>query len=386
MRAWAWGILLVALAGCSTASRVPDPPTRGALLNDALFAPPSERIEVADIFALSEPMRHFLHVEIAALIRDKGKREGLADALYRDGQLRIQYDAELTRNAAQAFEARSGNCLSLVIMTAALAKELGQEVRYQRVFAEDLWSRAGGLQIASVHINITIGRGTSDPRPLANQMHKPGITIDFIPLPRGRQYRAYPIDEATVIAMFLNNRAAEAYAAGRIDDAYWWVRASMEQDPAYLASYNTLGAIYHRHGTQREAERVFAHVLEREPANTIAMSNLALVYRADGRAAEAKVLTDRLAAIQPFPPFHFFDKGMAAMRAGDYAAARDYFRREVERDSSYHEFHFWLGAALGALGDREGARKHLAIAMENSTTRSERDLYAAKLDRIGKKQ
>jgi hypothetical protein len=28
------------------------------------------------------------------------------------------------------------------------------------------------------------------------------------------------------------------------------------------------------------------------------------------------------------------------------------------------------------------ARRHLAIAVENSTTRGERDIYAAKLDRI----
>jgi Flp pilus assembly protein TadD len=116
------------------------------------------------------------------------------------------------------------------------------------------------------------------------------------------------------------------------------------------------------------------------------MSNMALVYEAEGRMAEAKVIVDRLAAIQPFPPFHFFDMGKAAMRAGQYAAARDFFRKEVERDASYHEFHFWLAAALGALGDGENARKHLAIAMESSTTRTERDLYAAKLDRLNSKR
>jgi tetratricopeptide (TPR) repeat protein len=374
---------LLSLAACSTAPRVADAPARGALFADALFKPPSERIAAADIFAVSESMRHYLGVTIAPQLREKGRRDGLVDALYRDGQLKLQYDAELTRNAAQAFEARSGNCLSLVIMTAALAKQLGLDVRYQRVFADDMWSRAGGLQIASGHINITIGRGRSDPRmPLTSSMQKAAITIDFIPLPRDKPYRAYSIEEPTVIAMFMNNRAAEAYAAGRLDDAYWWARASIEHDPAHLASYNTLGAVYHRHGDQREAERVLAYVLEREPANTIALSNLVLVYRSEGRAAEAKAIQDKLAAIQPYPPFHFFDRGMAAMKAGDFAAAREQFQKEVERDASYHEFHFWLAAALGALGDREGARKHLAMAMENSTTRGERDLYAAKLDRL----
>jgi tetratricopeptide (TPR) repeat protein len=190
------------------------------------------------------------------------------------------------------------------------------------------------------------------------------------------------VEESTVVAMFFNNRAAEAYAAGRLDDAYWLARASVEQDPAWLAGYNTLGAIYYRHGNQREAERVLAYVLDREPGNTLALSNLELVYRAEGRAGDAKAIQEKLAAIQPFPPFYYFDRGMTAMRAGNFAAARDFFQKEVDRDASYHEFHFWLGAALGALGDREGARKQLADAMERSTTRGERAIYAAKLDRM----
>ena len=42
----------------------------------------------------------------------------------------------------------------------------------------------------------------------------------------------------------------------------------------------------------------------------------------------------------------------------------------------------WLAAAYLGLGDIKRARSHLAIATENSTTRTEHDLYAAKLDRI----
>ena len=72
----------------------------------------------------------------------------------------------------------------------------------------------------------------------------------------------------------------------------------------------------------------------------------------------------------------------AAMQAGDFATARDLFSKEIARDGYNHEFHFWIAAAYSRLGDKEQARKHLATAMEFSNTRHERDLYAAKLDRI----
>jgi tetratricopeptide (TPR) repeat protein len=203
-----------------------------------------------------------------------------------------------------------------------------------------------------------------------------------MPAARGRMFRGYAISEATVVAMFMNNRAAEAMAQGRVDDAYWWARGAIAQDPGFLAAYNTLGVVYHRRGMHAEAERALAYVLDREADNTFALSNQVLVLQGLGRGAEAAAAAQRLAKLEPQPPFHYFDRGREAMKAGDYAAARELFAREVQRDAEYHEFHFWLAAAHFALGEVAPARKHMEIALRNSTTRGDRDLYAAKLDRI----
>jgi hypothetical protein len=67
------------------------------------------------------------------------------------------------------------------------------------------------------------------------------------------------------------------------------------------------------------------------------------------------------------------------MNHEDYRAAREMFEREVARADSYHEFHFWLGVADWRLGDEAAARRQLALAMDNSLTRSQHELYAAKL-------
>ena len=67
---------------------------------------------------------------------------------------------------------------------------------------------------------------------------------------------------------------------------------------------------------------------------------------------------------------------------GISSAARDLFAKEVDRAPYYHEFHFWLAIAYVGLGDVERAHKELTIAMETSTTRNDRAVYAAKLDRI----
>src|SRR5207249_3493374 len=179
-------------------------------------------------------------------LMNKGLHKGLLDALYAKNQLRLEYDAATTRNASQAFASRSGNCLSLVIMTAALAKELGLSVEYHSAFVEPAWSRAGGMY--------------------------------------------------------------------------------------FLSGYKTLGVIYLRHGDSPQAERVLDYVLEREPGNAQALSNLALALEKQGRVAESGVLHRRLAWVEPYPAFHFFDRGLTAMRLGDFKTARDQFAKEVDRD------------------------------------------------------
>ena len=366
--------LCLLVVGCAQAPVV-EPPAR--LFRDELFAAPAQRIDAREIFALSEPMKRYLKDELA--VHYKGTRQALIDAVSQ-GQLKLEYDSVSTRNAAEAFEAKAGNCLSLVIVTAAFAKALGLEVQYNSAMFGDLWSRSGNIYFLNGHINVTLGKRYFDPRTLYDAAEL--MTIDFLPGHELRGLRTNPIDEQTIVAMFMNNRAAEALVRGRLDDAYWLAREAMRQSPTFWGAYNTLGVIYLRRGMPDAAELAFRRVLESEPENTRAWANLALTLDKLGRPVEAAAADRELARIERHAPFHFFHLGIAAMEAGDFTAARASFAKEVRRAPEYHEFHFWLGLAELRLGNIEAARAELALALEHSTTRRDHDLYAAKLDRI----
>lgn len=377
MRNWAVLLLSTVLVACSTAPIAPRPE---GLFNDHLFGAPSERIDVADVFALGDDMQRYLEGEIAEQIRAKGDHQGFFDAVYVKGNLRLQYDSAMTRNAAQAFAARSGNCLSLAILAGAFAKKLGIPVRYQSANAEETWSRSGDIHFFIGHVNLAVGRKQLD----SGFMRSAGdyMTIDFLPPEEIRGLTTRVIAENTIVAMYMNNKSAEAFAREQLDDAYWWAREAIRQDPAFLSTYNTLGLVYRHHGNPGEAERVLAYGLEREPANTRIMSNLSAVLGDLGRTAESKTLADKLHRMEPHPAFSYFDLGRKALGERDFATARDLFSKELDRAPYYDEFHYWLALAYLGLGDNERARKELALAIVNSTTANDRNLYAAKLDRI----
>ena len=368
--------MALSLAACATA-----PVQRPApALVDALFQPPTVPVDASQVFAMTPAMLHYADTVLAPAMRYDSAEQALVDALYKAGQLKLEYDAELTRTAAGAFEARAGNCLSLVIMTGAFARHFDVPLRYQEVLSTDTWSRDGNLVLANRHVNLSLLRQSHVTQLTTGGGQDQELTVDFMPLPRGTRQRVRVISETTLTAMFMNNRAAELLAKGQLDDAYWWVRAAIQLMPQFTDSYNTLGVIYRQHGNLAEAEQILRYALQVEPESTLAMSNLVGVLHAAGQSAEATQLATTLSRLEPFPAFHFYDQGLAALKAGQYETARALLQRELNRAAYQPDAHFWIGIAYLHLGQHRQAQKHLAKAIENSTTYSTRAIYSAKLD------
>lgn len=350
------------------------------LFDDRLFAAAGEPVDADSALALSPAMQAYARRELLPLMHRDEPHRALLEALYSGRQLKLHYDSARTRSAAEAFDARAGNCMSLVVMTAAFARELGLAVRFQSVQVDPSWGRRGSLQFAIGHINVSVGRPLLRQRAQGDSAN--WLTVDFLPQRDLRSQRYEVIDEHTVLAMYMNNKAAEALSEGRLDDAYWWVRGAIAQDRQLLLAYNTLGVVYQRRGHAARAEQVLRFALALEPDNLQVLGNLGHLLVHQQRADEARPLLARLAQLQPDPPFKFFELGRTAMQQGDFKQARTMFERELQRDPDYHEFHFWLALALLNLGDRQEASRHLVLARDNSGTRDEEALYAAKLARL----
>ena len=373
-------LLLCALLSACAGPRLSDAPP-ASLFQDSAFVAPAERYDASDIFTLSEPMRQFLWTDIAHQSHGKGAAEALVAALYRKGELSLEYDASRTRNASEAFQARAGNCLSLVIMTAAFAKELDLRVEYHSAKVEEVWSRNGDLLLGSGHVNVTLSykRVVGEHGFNFKQYGRSSLLVDFLPADELRGLPEREISEDTVVAMYMNNRAVESLVRGQLDDAYGWARAAIRRSPEFANSYNTLGVIYLRHGDLAQASTVFRYELEREPEDATVLSNLADTLDQMGDQTQATALRFRLARLDPDPPYYYFNLGTQAMQREDYESARTLFAKEVARADYNHEFHYWLGIAYFKLGQNERARRQLLLAIERTQTRGEHDLYAAKL-------
>ncbi len=372
-----WLGLILLLSGC--ANRMPIPDQR-QLLHDELFARPSRVFDARSLFELSPEMREYLRVRLPQLSPRNDPRQALLDALYSQRDLRLAYDGGNTLTAREAFEARTGNCLSLVIMTSAFAKHLGVPVSYRRVVMDELFTRTDNLTLASGHVNLVLA-------PLPSRLWRldaddASLTVDFLPSEDTRGQQSLPLEERTLVAMYLNNRAVETLSQGHLDEAYAWAREAVVQDGRFTPAANTLGVIYSRAGHVAAAEAALRHALAIEPDHHAALTNLVGLMHRTGRSAEATGLAARLAVVQPEPPFQQFEQGRAAMARGDFAAARQHFNRELRRQPYQDEVHFWAAQASWRLGDLDQASHHLKLARDYAITQTQHARYAAKLEHL----
>ena len=402
LRRAGFGLLLIAsLAGCAL---VPPALDAKSLFDDSLFQHPARPAEADNAMALDASMRAYLHSALLNRHLPQGKARALFDALYGVPaptaesrlSLRLDYAAGGTRNAAQAFAARSGNCLSLVLMTAAFAREMGLVISYQSAQLDDAFSRDGELTLRSGHLNLVLG-----PRPPAGDWRSIGIgpdpdrlQIDFLPPDELRGLRTVPVSEATVLAMYMNNRAAEtlARAAGAgaaqagapaadsgIAQAYAWVRESLRHDPGFGPALNTLGVVYQRAGHLSAAASVYEQLLAREPRSVAAMWNLAQVREAQGQPLVAAQLNARRRQLEPVPPFHYLALGEAALARGDLGQAGALFEREQRLTGESHSLHFQRARLSFMQGDRAAAQRELQLALHTSPGGEVQQRYAGKL-------
>lgn len=310
---WAlWLVGLSALQACATPEAGAPPPA--VVWADARFAAPEAGVLApAALLSADAPMRQYLAGHPRLGPRGLGDAVPLAQrlvqALSTPGELQLLYDERPpTRAAAEAFAERRGNCLSLVLMTAALARELGLRVEFNQVGTLALWRHEGDIALRSHHVNLSLESPMQ--RQLRGYASGAAWLVDFVPGQDLRRLPLQPISLARVQAMYYNNRAAELLAEGALAAAYWHLRQGLALDAAHDDSRNTLGVLYLRAGLLDQADATLAQVLQRVPTQTSALTNLALVREAQGRPDEARALRARRDALGD-------DRPPAARAAGE---------------------------------------------------------------------
>lgn len=332
--------------------------------------------KVDDIFSLTDPQKkHFLayynRPDNQQLIENQ-RLSNYLEAFTNNFNFRGE-----TLMASEALVQKAGNCLTLAILTKALADLVGLETGFQHVHTAPVYSRVQNLLTLSSHVrtyvyepNIVIPKGFT-------VFQRPHIIVDYFP--QRSDIGGQLISDSDFVSRFYQNMAAQALANEEYDLAYSLIRAAMSLNPFNPESLNTLAVLFSRRGNSQQAELLYQFMLENTLATGIVVSNFVALLSSQQRSNEISVYADRIDSIEERNPYRWLDMAETAYASGHYMRARKYFGKSNSLAPYLHETQFGLAKTYYQLGELEQAERCLNKALALSYNLKNKRLYQAKL-------
>ena len=282
-----------------------------------------------------------------------------------------------THNASQALIAQSGNCLSLAILTTALAKLVDLEVSYQRVNSAPIYHRYHNVMTLSSHVRTIIYQPKSETADDMLLLRRGHLIIDYFP--QSGDIKGDKVAYEDFVAMYFQNLAGDALVKEQFQLAYSLLKKAWQIAPDNPETVNSLAVLYGKIGLEKEAESLYAGAVDKGIASVNVMSNYHLLLTRQNRVKEAKALEVKLADVKDDNPYRWFDVADRQFDKAKYAIALKYYKRALEQAPYLHEGYFGMAKVYFTLGLEKEAKEALNRALELSYVPEEQRLYQSKL-------
>ena len=184
----------------------------------------------------------------------------------------------------------------------------------------------------------------------------------------GRGYAPAPADRSPTVGEILDSAVA-LHQSGRLAEAEALYRHVLELEPANADALHLTGVIAHQAGRHADAAVLIAKAIKKAPRNPFFHLNLANAEQVLGNPDKAAAAINK--AIKLDPGWAEAHNSLGVIRAGQGRLARavQHFNKAIALKPDYADAHNNLGIALAKLGESEEAleayEKALAIEPEN---------------------
>ena len=339
-----------------------------------------ERVQLEDqqaIFSLSDDARQFVKNAVSRTTDPEEQVRNLVESIFGHSKFNLLYDGNANTTASETFKNRAANCLSMSIMTYALAKEAGMGVDFQDVDIPEFWTRRQGYSLLNGHINLRL---TPKVDPYIYKWQTQGFQVDFDPEASRQKFSRRVVNINTIMAMFYNNKGADALVNNRFTEAYAYFRQAILTDSLYESSMVNLGFLYRLKGYFSQAQTSYDYALRINPNSLSAMENLAYLYSLTDRPEQARALLSKVERRRADNPYYFVNLGETELDLGNYHSALQYFKKALSLSRKTHEIYFGLARTYFKLDDKALTEHYLQLAKNYANNPRDEGRYQQKLN------
>lgn len=369
-------LVLLSLSACQHSSQWQQQPLQ-ELYADHYFIGPAAEIETLDdIFRLPAETEAEVRKFVGRQHTDMHQRgRELLEYLFYYADTGLSYEHSATSTAQETLHLRRANCLSLSILTYSLAKAAGLQAEFQDVQIPEYWVSRSGLSFLNGHVNLRLKASTSQSS-LYSYINR-DVIVDFDPYSKEQSFPVSVITETTVLAMFYNNKAAQAQVDQNYPLAYQYYKAATQADPGFSVSWANLAVLYRITGLTDYALKAYQHSLALNPRATNTLSNLAVLYRSTGDIAQAELLERRVLAQRRNNPYYHVMLGDEQLPRQPEEALRHY-RQALSLNAEVHEAYYGIAQSYYLQGNVPLAGLYLEKASQHSSSTDDQRRYQHK--------
>jgi len=376
-----YAVLLSSLVyGCQNSiSSIQPTVSQPPLLDDSFISHQTFIVESEeDIFALDNEMKLMVSKKLKPDKDIKRRTLKLLKQIFDSEGISLTYKSNANVNARQAYHNKQANCLSLTIMAYALANEAELNVKFQQVDTPEYWVRNGEYNLLTGHVNLLVKQKSFDTNTFIWGSN--GFQIDFDPLASKSSFKRTVIQKNTVLAMFYNNKGAEALVEGNYNSAYMYFKEAAIIEPLFSQTWGNLGILYKYINKHNEAEQSYRYAIYLDSNNFTAMENLAILLTQQEKFDEAASIKHKLHIKRSSNPYYYALLADDAFYEGNLEQAISYYKKAIKMERKAHEFHFGLAKAYFQMNKPKLAKKSLKRAIAYNRSRGSEKLYTAKLN------
>ncbi|MHC6647531.1 tetratricopeptide repeat protein [Alteromonas sp. HB246098] len=337
--------------------------------------------EPASLFALSDQQKqHFLSYYNSPTKAHISPNFRLAYYL-NDLVSNFSYAGD-TLKAQDVLNKRYGNCMSLALLTTALARLVNLDVVYQQVHTPPLYRRFGKTLTTSTHVRSII-LGPEPEKTGDSIVFRGRAVIDYFP--SSRDDRGVYISEADFISMYYQNMSAEVMS----DDpnlAYSYLYRAMQLTTTNASTLNSLAVLYRSNGYEKEARKLYEFAIENHIQSVHTLSNFAVLLKKVGDVETLSRIGDMYLKTDDDNPYRWIDLGNAFLAKGKLSEAEMFFNKAIATGPYLGESYSAIAKTYFLQGKVLKAENMMEKALSLSLPSQNRALYTAKLKAIRNSQ
>lgn len=368
-----WLIAVLMLTGCQTTTPLPNAAIAMPVFEQHWLSAQTELPELDNWFELTaEQQQHFLSFFHNPEFADQSPAQRLSSYLH-NKLVSFHYLGE-NLSASEALQKNQGNCLTLAVVTTALARLVNIDLGYQLMSSQPVINVKNGVWLSSDHVRTLLYKPAEPGKPL---LDRGSIVVDYFP--DAEDVSGPKLTDSRFRAMIFNNLAADAFIARQNANAYLLAKAALEQDPTYTPAINLVALALKRDGALESAQDWFEYGSHSTEPNLSLLANYRDLMKQGGDLQAVQRLEQQIESVHFGNPFADLVLALEAYHHENYRKAQRYYQRVLKQAPHLQKAYLALLDIYLKDGQFREARQVAETAMQYAYEPGLQNFYLAKL-------